>query len=100
YGEGAVYYLGTFGEPAFYRDLVAEILPGTDMPAIPGLPEGVDAVWREKESRRYLFLINLTGEERTVPIPGGARVQLGEAPRDGVVTLPGYGVGVYRLAHQ
>ncbi|GIV20529.1 MAG: hypothetical protein KatS3mg023_2280 [Armatimonadota bacterium] len=93
-----MYTFGTYGEPALYDTLLARILEEAQVETLAGIPEGVDALWRVKDGARYLFLINLSGEERAVPVPDGATTLLGTAPQQGVVTLPSREVGIYRVS--
>jgi beta-galactosidase len=96
FGGGTVYTLGTYGEPALYDTLLGRVLDEADVETMPGVPEGVDACWREKEGARYLFLVNLSGEERSVPVPEGVTTLLGASPHGGMVRLSPYEVGIYR----
>ena len=96
YGGGTAYYLGTCGEPAFYDAFFRIALAETELQGLAGLPEGVEAGWRVKESESYLFLINLTDAEKLVPVPEGLDTLLGEKPDRTAVRLPGHEVGIYR----
>ncbi|MGQ9779459.1 MAG: beta-galactosidase [Bacillota bacterium] len=97
YGTGTVYYLGTYGEPAFYHAVLGHVLTEAGITYLTGLPEGVDVTWRIKQGGRYLFVINLTGGERTLYIPKDAVTLLGPEPKDGVLFLTGYAVGIYKV---
>lgn len=96
FGLGTVYYLGTFGEPAMYDALLGHILGEAGLSSQMQVPEGVDINWREDGSHRYLFLINFNDSERTLAVPEGMKPLLGDAPSDGLVTLPGCGVCIYQ----
>ncbi|MCC6698528.1 MAG: beta-galactosidase [Candidatus Hydrogenedentes bacterium] len=95
FGLGCVYYFGTFGEAGLYDALLGRILDEASIGPRMNLPEGVDANWREKDGARFLILCNFNPEERTVAVPGALLPLLGEAPHEGSVVLPAYGVGVY-----
>lgn len=97
YGKGTVYTFGTFGEPALYDTLLGRMLDEAQVQRLLGIPSGVDACWREKEGVRYLLLVNLNGEEHTVPVPQKAEPLLGSAPQAGMVRLSPYEVGIYRV---
>jgi len=96
YGQGLVYYFGTFGEQAFYDTLFDRVLSEAGVARLPRIPAGVDAIWREKEGQRYLFLINLTGDGKTVPVPAGLTALLGDGPGADGVDLPAYGVAIFK----
>ena len=95
FGSGTAYYFGTFGEPALYDDLLAQILDDVGIRDRTQLPEGVDVNWRERDGARYLFLLNFNDSARTVAVPDGLTTMVGNAPAGGAVTLPAYGVGIY-----
>jgi len=97
YGKGAVYTFGTYGEPALYDTLLGRILDEARVEWLTGIPADVDACWREKDGTRILFLINLGGEERAVPVPSEVTPLLGTSPQQGTVNLPPYEVGIYRV---
>ncbi|MCC6728665.1 MAG: beta-galactosidase [Chthonomonadales bacterium] len=98
HGAGTVWYVGTFGGPDLYAALLDRVLPEAGLPAEPGVPDGVDVSRRVKDGVTYLFLVNMTGEERRAPVPTGAEALLGPAPAEGYAALPGREVGVYRCA--
>ena len=96
FGSGTAYYFGTFGEPALYDDLLAQILDESGITGRMPLPEGVDANWRERDDERYLFLLNFNDSARTVTLPKGLTPLLGNSVSGDSVMLPAYGVGIYR----
>ena len=96
FGSGMVYYVGTFGEPGLYEELLGRILDEVGIAGRMTVPEGVDANWRDKDDTRFLFLINFTEEVKTVSVRPGLTPLLGEPPSEGSVTLPPCGVGIYR----
>lgn len=97
YGNGTVYTFGTYGEPSLYDTLFGRWLDEVGVERLPELPEGVDAYWREKEGARYLIVVNLRAETCSLSLPDTVSVLLGEPVHHGVVTLPPYEVGVYRV---
>ncbi len=97
FGDGTVYTFGTYGEPALYDTLLERMLNEAGVERLRDVPPDVDACWREGERARYLILVNLSGEERVVPVPGGASPVLGNAPQAGQAHLPPYEVGIYRV---
>lgn len=73
-GDGAAWYLGTRLDDDATAALVREVLTeaGAD-PVLDDLPEGVEAVRRhgaEHEGGSFLFLLNHTGAEVSVPVSG------------------------------
>lgn len=94
-GRGAVYYLGVYGEAAFYDALFRRISAEVGLAGLPGLPEGVDACWRRNDESTFLFLINQTDQARTVTLPKGLAAILGDEPAGGMVTLGPFAVGIY-----
>ncbi len=98
YGSGAAYYFGVFAEPALYDALLGRILEESEIQGLMELPEGMEAAWREKDKQKYLFLMNFNDSERTAAVPGGLTALLGNAPENGSITLPAYGVGLYECA--
>ncbi len=67
-GQGNVYYVGTVPEEAFYLDFFRDIAEQLDLVRFSGLPEGVQHAVRTKGTSRYLFLLNLTRKQQTVPL--------------------------------
>lgn len=96
YGSGVVYYCCTYGDADFYADLLTQVLDGAEVRGRMQVPEGVDVYWRENEGARYLFLVNFTDTRQTVDVGHELDLLLGETPEKGAVTLPAYGVGIYR----
>jgi len=68
--KGRAYYLGTVADDAFYTDLVGQWVKELGLAAYPGLPAGVEASWRQKDGRKFLFLINLSTAAQQVPLSG------------------------------
>ena len=60
-------------------------------------PPGVEAVTREGEGRKLLFVLNHTAEPKTVRLPAGARDLLGDRPTSDSLELPALGVAVLEL---
>jgi beta-galactosidase len=98
FGRGTAYYFGAFGEPALYDDLLGRILDEAGIRDRMQLPEGVDANWREGADAKYLFLLNFNDAAQKVTVPEGLVSVLGDATAGDSVTLPPYGVGIYRCS--
>lgn len=95
YGQGIAYYFGTYGDTAFYDELLGQILDEAAVDRFRKLPDGVDVSWRVGNGKRVLFLINTVSEERTLTIPSEMTTELGPAPDNGHVNLPGFCVAIY-----
>ncbi len=94
YGKGEAYYFGA----AFSLDTARTFLkklsltePYADLFL---LPEDCELAVREKEGRKYFFLLNYTKEEQTVDIKQPMRDLLEQRPVQGKQSLPPYGVKV------
>lgn len=98
FGRGEVWYIGSYGEPAFYDRILGEILDAADVVREVRAPEGVDVSWREKNDARVLFLVNLTGSPQDVALPTGLTALLGTVPVADKVTLGAFEVGIYSAA--
>ena len=67
YGSGKAYYLGTRLEEAGQDWLVAELCREAGVKTqLAGLPEEVEAVFRHKDGKSWLFLLNHAVEERKI----------------------------------
>ena len=96
-GAGTVYYFGAaFNESTVRAFLKKTGVEGTYADVIEG-PECVEIAVREKEDRKYLFVLNFASEEVTVTLKTPVYEMLTEMTESGAITLPKYGVKVYRL---
>lgn len=68
FGKGKAYYVATRPEEAFYRDFLQMILDENDVKPVFESCPGVEATVREKEGRRYLFLLNHNTEAAEVTV--------------------------------
>lgn len=66
YGDGEVYYVGTILERDFYRDLMNEVIEGTNVEVFQGLPDGVEVSVRENALSRYVLIFNNTNHAQEV----------------------------------
>ena len=75
YGQGKAYYLATRPEMDFLRDFYGELVKELSIESALGcrLPEGVEAVTRENEEQRFLFLQNYSDAPIQLTIPAGYR---------------------------
>ena len=90
-GGGAAYYLGS----GFSEDGAAMLLKklGFAEPyaALVSCPEAVELSVREKDGRRWLFLLNYTGSDQEVTLRKSLANAVTAETLSGVVTLPPYG---------
>ncbi|WP_419995616.1 beta-galactosidase [Streptomyces boninensis] len=97
YGDGVAWYAGTRLDAASMRVLVDRVREGAGAaPAIPNLPEGVQAARRGGDGGRYLFLLNHGESAVEIPLPEPGRdvLQGGDPVRS--VDLPARGVAVLK----
>lgn len=97
YGKGRVLHLGS----TFTRDTVKRLLDYTGIlePFQPWIeaPEGVEVVLREKEGRKFLFVLNFQPVRQTITLmQKAALLYTGQTVRGDVELLP-YGTAVYEL---
>ena len=98
FGEGWGYFLGTvIEEPAFYDQLIDEILARAGVAPVVTPPEGVEVSVREDGERRLLFAINHTEEAQRLPVAAGLRELLTDAETGAELVLAPYGVAVIEL---
>ena len=69
FGKGTAYYVAAQSDKAFYRDLTAKLSKKNGLLPVVEAPAGVEAVVREGEKGKYLFLLNHAKEEKTVTVP-------------------------------
>lgn len=70
YGDGKVYYMGTVGNKALYKDFIKEALFNAQIEFIQDLPEGVELSVREKKNLRFYFLFNNTEKHQRLMVRG------------------------------
>ncbi|MFE2451779.1 beta-galactosidase [[Kitasatospora] papulosa] len=94
YGDGAGWYAAaTLPAPAL-RGLLDAVCREAGAAPAASVPAGVEAVRRAADDRSYLFLINHTGEDVSVPLDGRTRLD-GSVP-PGPVVVPAGDVVVLR----
>jgi len=102
FGRGLGYYVGAnMAEDAFYDALIAEVMRQAGIAPTVAPPAGVEACVRAHvrngDSKRLLFLINHTEEQRTINVPAGKPELLTGATTQPTLTLDRYGVAVIQL---
>ncbi|HET9654133.1 MAG TPA: beta-galactosidase [Kineosporiaceae bacterium] len=93
-GAGEAWYLGTSVDEATLSGLLGAIAARAGVaPAVP-VPPGVEVTRRSGDGRSFLFVLNHTGEQVTVPAQGFDLVS--ETACQGRLTLPAGGCAVVR----
>lgn len=69
HGEGQACYVGTVPGPALALQLAREAARAAGLPALSTTPEGVALAHRETAQGRMVFVMNHTGEEKTLAVP-------------------------------
>ena len=93
YGKGRAYYIASRNGEPFLHDFYNAVLDDLSLArAIDAdLPEGVTAQMRTDGERRFVFLLNFTGEPKAVLLPGGYSDIIDGGELTGRVELPAYG---------
>ena len=69
FGTGEAYYVAAQSEKAFYAKLIKKLCEDRGIASVMQTPDGVEAVVREGEKAKYLFLLNHAREEKSVTVP-------------------------------
>lgn len=97
YGKGRVLHFGG----TFTRKNVKSFLAYTGVMApcrdVVELPECCELAVKEKEGKKYLFVLNYTGQSQTILLKKTVTDLDTAAEVSGEITLPAYGTKVYRL---
>lgn len=96
-GKGAVWWLCSYAEKAFLTALALELCRERGIAPILSatVPEDVEVMERQvPDGRRLVFVLSASAEPRTLKVPFPAWDLYADAPVEGEVTLPPYGVAV------
>lgn len=95
FGKGEAYYFGgAFGEDTV-RVLLEKLGAAEPYEEIISLPEGCELALREKEGRRYLFVLNFLSEPAEIHIHTRLYNLLEQREETGRQTLEKYGVRIF-----
>ncbi|MGO4370091.1 Beta-galactosidase C-terminal domain, partial [Paenibacillus sp. MCAF20] len=83
--------------PSYFYQLFEGILKEKDLAPKLQLPEGVELSIRTKGEESFLFLINLTNEQREVTLDVPYRSLLTSEKSEQKLTLPALGVDILTL---
>ncbi|MEI6085913.1 MAG: beta-galactosidase trimerization domain-containing protein, partial [Verrucomicrobiota bacterium] len=98
YKQGWGYYVGTVvKEPAFYDQLIGDVLKKAKVTGHLNPPVGVEVSVREGNGKKLLFVLNQTEEEQTVTIPAGKPELVTGKITTATIALPRFGVAVIKL---
>jgi beta-galactosidase len=102
FGEGTARYLSTRLDPATMRAVLGLALAEAGVtPVVEGLPTGTQASVRTGAGRRFLILLNHTGDKHDITLTGEWTDALDPSRESvGTVTLPPSGVAVLRDTSQ
>ncbi|MQS07175.1 beta-galactosidase, partial [Streptomyces alkaliphilus] len=70
HGKGTAWYVATRASPGTLRRLIRGLSAEAGLRRVAAVPEGVEAVRRIGGNRSYLFLLNHTDTEITIPVEG------------------------------
>lgn len=71
FGKGKAIYVGTQGDEAFTRALIAELLSRLSIEAPLYAPAGVEVTCRQAEGHTYYFVLNHLSSDASVKLPQG-----------------------------
>ncbi len=95
FGPGRAIHIAARMERRFNEDLLAGLIEKLKLPRAihTDLPAGVIATYRTDGQRKFVFLLNLTSEPRSVPVPAG-HTTLAGTPVPASLDLPSYDVQI------
>lgn len=97
FGKGKTYYIAARTEQAFLNEFYKDICADAGLePPVQNLPEGVLVTEREKDGKKYLFVMNFSREERRVCVPEGRNLLTGKET-GGCIVLGDNGVAVIEV---
>ncbi|QNN53629.1 beta-galactosidase [Nocardioides mesophilus] len=96
YGDGVAWYAAVRTDPQTTADLLRRVCAEAGVAAALPVPPGVEAVVRQDEQHRFLFLLNHTDGEVSVPLPEPGEDLVSGTAVTGAVALVAGGVAVVR----
>ncbi len=99
FGDGLAYYVATASSGAFYRAFLKDICDEAGVFPLLNAPKGVEVTCREKDGKRWLFVLNHNEDAVELTVDFSAiDVITGNAVSAGVLTLQGRGVLILESA--
>ncbi|HZG57653.1 beta-galactosidase [Paenibacillus sp.] len=93
FGAGEAWYVATSPDRAFLQGLLKHLCDKAGIaPALRDAPEGLEAAVREKDGKRFLFLLNHNKQAAAASLEGVWRDALSGETRQGEVDVPAHGV--------
>ena len=97
YGRGQVYHLGSTFTRENFRLLLEHFGISEPFREWIEAPEGVETVLREKDGRRFLFVLNFQAEDQGITLKKPAVLLYTGKKAEGEIILPPFGTAVYEL---
>ncbi len=82
YGKGKVWYVGTEPTEDFMADLTEHFVKYSDVESLGTAPEGVEMMTRENASQKWVFVINMTNENKVYSLGDSYKMLEGEREGD------------------
>ncbi len=90
FGEGIAYYVATASSGAFYREFLKDICDEAHVAPLMHTPKGVEVTCREKDGKRWLFVLNHNEQAAEITVDAPAvDVITGNAVPAGTFLLQG-----------
>lgn len=102
FGQGNAYYIATRSNEDFYESLVKSVCKELKIEASLKSENGVEATIREKDDKKYLFVLNHGMNESKISVPVKCRDLISEIEIDlaSNLTLEPYGVMILEILKQ
>ncbi len=98
-GAGYLVYVGANSlDQGFYDRLFSVIADRFHLPPILSAPPGVEVVSRCTTTREFVFLLNLTGDNQTVNVPGSRAELISNTRVSGKYVIPAFEVAIFETA--
>jgi len=95
FGKGTVLYVGAEAQGAsFYDQLASRVAAEAGLPLGPHLPAGVEMATREKPGQNIIFLLNYTGQVKSVSLGEATHDALSGKAESEEVSVPAYDVRI------
>lgn len=98
FGRGEVYYFGSTFDVATVKTFLDKLSVKEPLALLLRLPESCELAVRRKDNTDYIFVLNYTKEEAKINLLFPLEELLGGMREEGEVTVPAYGVKVYRTS--
>ncbi|MCR8660096.1 beta-galactosidase [Paenibacillus endoradicis] len=96
-GKGKVYYVATHPDEAYLRKLITRLAKEQHIKYDANLPDGVQIIERFNESNKYLFIMNLSRVDVTVPLESPGYSLLSAEKREKKIELAPYELDILEI---